>query len=268
MIKTKIDWADSTWNPVTGCLHGCTYCYAAIMAHRFEGFYSPELGRNDKVIGGLLFDLEEPLKYKEKSGKIKNAPYPYGFAPTFHRYRLGDYEQKKGRTIFVVSMGDLFCEVIPDEWIKRVFDACAAAPQHRYLFLTKNPSRYIDLVEKSLLPAGDNYWYGTTVTNSADFIPPCRAQQLAALTGYNRFLSVEPLLGEIHGIALENLCKFGWVIVGAESGKNNDKVSPDREWVDAIQRVCEREKTPLFMKNSLIEIMGGNVKRQFPWEVR
>lgn len=37
MDKTKIEWCDSTWNPVTGCLHGCEYCYARQIAERFRG---------------------------------------------------------------------------------------------------------------------------------------------------------------------------------------------------------------------------------------
>ena len=31
MDKTKIDWADASWNPVTGCMHGCEYCYARMI---------------------------------------------------------------------------------------------------------------------------------------------------------------------------------------------------------------------------------------------
>lgn len=46
MNKTKIDWCDSTWNPVTGCLHGCEYCYARDIAHRFGGWnYTPGMVR-------------------------------------------------------------------------------------------------------------------------------------------------------------------------------------------------------------------------------
>jgi len=48
--KTKIDWCDSTWNPVTGCLHGCEYCYARKIAQRFEGWNSLE---NKESVSGL-----------------------------------------------------------------------------------------------------------------------------------------------------------------------------------------------------------------------
>ena len=36
MNKTKIDWATMSWNPVTGCRHGCPYCYARRTATRFN----------------------------------------------------------------------------------------------------------------------------------------------------------------------------------------------------------------------------------------
>lgn len=135
MEKTKIDWADSTWNPVTGCLHGCEYCYARNQTHRF--------GAGWETASGNYPVLDEPMYGQRigKDGKIETRKevYPYNFTPTFHRYRLKDYIGKKGRNIFVCSMADLFGEWVSDEWIKEVFAACEKAPQHNYLFLTKNP---------------------------------------------------------------------------------------------------------------------------------
>ena len=125
MEKTKIDWADSTWNPVTGCLHGCEYCYAKRIARRF----------GDKAAEGVTI--------RNQYIKLKDEPYPYGFDPTFHRYRLDRPKiWTKARNIFVCSMADLFGEWVPDEWINTVFAACLEAPQHNYLFLTKNPGQY------------------------------------------------------------------------------------------------------------------------------
>lgn len=142
MDKTKIDWCDSTWNPVTGCQHNCEYCYARGIASRFGGHWDKNnlrhLGEN-----GNIHVLEEPM-CKHTTGKNRDcpvhniqAPYPYGFDPTLHKYRLDDYRDKKGRNIFVCSMADLFGEWVPDSWIYEVFEACDKAPQHNYLFLTK-----------------------------------------------------------------------------------------------------------------------------------
>ena len=123
MNKTKIDWAEMSWNPVTGCRHGCPYCYARRTAHRFDA------GMEDSAAVGGLHVLES---------KIKATPYPYGFEPTMHRYRLNQPErQEEPQTVFVCSMADLFGRWVPTSWIVEVLDACQRAPQHRYLFLRK-----------------------------------------------------------------------------------------------------------------------------------
>ena len=151
MNETKIDWAEMSWNPVTGCRHGCPYCYARRTAHRFDA------GLEDSAAVGVLHVLEE---------RIKGTPYPYGFEPTMHRYRLNQPErQEEPQTVFVCSMADLFGRWVPTSWIVEVLDACRRAPQHRYLFLTKNPARYLELDHMALLPHESNFWYGSTVAN-------------------------------------------------------------------------------------------------------
>lgn len=134
--KTKIDWADATWNPVTGCYHNCQYCYARGIATRFAGFM-PDENPDTLVFGrdGTIIELDSMQAKMQKNGKIIPAPYPMGFTPTLHKYRFDDPQMwENPRTIFVGSMADMFGDWVPDEWIKEVFDACAKAPQHRYLF--------------------------------------------------------------------------------------------------------------------------------------
>jgi protein gp37 len=123
MDNTKIDWADMSWNPVTGCLHGCEYCYARRMAERFGG--ASETHCNESVgtecqwvteATGRIHELDCPV-YDVDRGH--NAPCPYEFDPTFYRYRLGEPARKKRpRNIFVCSRADLFGEWVPDEWIQ------------------------------------------------------------------------------------------------------------------------------------------------------
>lgn len=240
MDKTKIDWCDSTWNPVTGCLHGCRYCYARGIANRFSG--GGEKWSDDK-----LFVLDDKI-YAEESEKAE--PYPYGFMPTLHRYRMDEYTNKKGRNIFVCSMADLFGKWVPDTWIQEVFDACAKAPQHNYLFLTKNPGRYIELINKNMMPAGANMWYGYSVTQKEDpywWNPD-----------YNIFASAEPLLEPID---VPN-CK--WLIVGAETGHRKDKVVPKQDWIESLVKECRENNIPIFMKSSLKEIWKSSLIQQFP----
>ena len=130
--KTKIDWCESTWNPVTGCLHGCEYCYARKIAERFGGAsetHNNECCNECQWITegtGEIHSLNEPI-FDFDNGR--NAPFPFDFDPTFHRYKLDEPQRwKKPRNIFVCSMADLFGAWVPDEWIRQVFEACDAAP--------------------------------------------------------------------------------------------------------------------------------------------
>ncbi len=256
MNKTKIEWCDSTWNPVTGCYHNCEYCYARGIANRFAGF-DPDENPNDFRYRrhGTLLELEGMQARRQKNGKVVPAIYPLGFTPTLHRYRLDELQRwTKPRTIFVCSMADLFGDWVPDDWIYEVFAACKKAPQHRYLFLTKNPKRYEELDYSEMLPEKDNMWYGITVTNNN--------MPYIASYNYNTFLSVEPLLEAVD----LNLEATKWIIIGAETGSRKDKVIPKKEWVDNICKTADLTHTPVFMKDSLIPIVGEqNMRHEFPW---
>ncbi len=265
--KTKIDWCDSSWNPVTGCLHECEYCYARGIAERFAGF-APEENGNWNTIqyrknGPRIAVLNGMQARRQKDGKVVPAIYPFGFMPTLHRYRLDDPQHwKKPRTIFVCSMADLFGEWVPDEWIREVFKACEDAPQHRYLFLTKNPQRYNDLMAARKLPEHRNFWYGGTRTG----IDTAREHE-AAMTA-NTFLSIEPLLAPMEPAVLNAIEMWRWVIVGAETGNRKNKIVPEKKWVDDIAATCREAGVPLFMKESLRHIMGDDFMQKFPWEAR
>lgn len=277
--KTKIDWCDSTWNPVTGCLHGCEYCYARRIAERFSA--------EEKCltfVGDTKFlspyELEQPAEYKGKK-----EPYPFGFSPTLHRYRLDEPKKwEKPRTIFVCSMADLFGEWVPDAWIQEVFEACEAAPQHRYLFLTKNPGRYSGLTRAGIMPHGENFWFGATfdhsnwpgkdgahritgrpvtfalngkmVNDAGDFYYPLYPKK-------NRFVSFEPLLYDIGA----HIGSTGaqWHIIGAETGNHKGKVAVRREWVEHIVNYSDKNRIPVFMKESLRGLMGDDFRQEFPW---
>ena len=145
MLKTKIDWCDSTWNPVTGCRHNCEYCYARGIVKRFGKMMPEQSG----------FGLENPGLHILDAPIVHN-PYPYLFEPTFHAYRLNEFvAKKKSRNIFVGSMTDLFGNWVPDKWIEDVLASCAKAPHHNYLFLTKNVKRY----KEYGVPEEDYLWY-------------------------------------------------------------------------------------------------------------
>ncbi|MCM1218825.1 MAG: phage Gp37/Gp68 family protein [Lachnospiraceae bacterium] len=267
--KTKIDWCDSTWNPVTGCRHGCEYCYARGIANRFRDRKRHEINE-DNVIFIHHFD-GTPTNYELNKqcyyDKIDDldriptsikAPYPYGFAPTFHRYRLNDYIEKKGRNIFVCSMADLFGAWVPLEWQREVFAACRKAPQHNYIFLTKNPGMYAVLDKQGELPTDSNMWFGTSVTTPDDPFP------YNGKAKHNLFLSMEPLLADFGVGQGEALKGIGWVIIGAETGRRKGKIVPEKSWVDNIVEQCKALNIPVFMKESLRALYGDNLLREFP----
>lgn len=118
--KTKIDWCDSTWNPVTGCLHGCAYCYARRIAERFGGYPSDEKLHE--------FNVRQMVRHRNDDGEWNRwykCAYPFSFAPTLHRYKLEEPRHwKKQRTIFVCSMADLFGEWVPDMFLPVAREGC------------------------------------------------------------------------------------------------------------------------------------------------
>lgn len=262
--KTKIDWCDSTWNPVTGCLHGCEYCYAKRIARRFGWTNEYQYLGADRAI----HELKEPVY---DFGKERNVPYPFAFEPTFHRYRLGEpVRWTRPRTIFVCSMADLFGDWVPDEWIQEVFKACDAAPWHRYLFLTKNHGRYMELYEKGIMPVGIkafNKWFGCTITKPTDqyFFNNLYGNG----TDHNGFLSIEPISADFDAGQLDkDETGVKWVIIGAETGNRKAKIIPKREWVEHVVQTCDASGIPVFMKESLRGLMVDDFRQEFPWEAR
>ena len=244
MKKTKIEWCDSTWNPVTGCLHKCEYCYARRIAKRF-GFHTHEPEISERVL------IEMPV-----SGGRK-VPYPFDFEPTLHRYKMDEPQGiKTPQNIFVCSMADLFGGWVPDEWIEQVFEACEKAPQHRYMFLTKNPQRYIDLEKAGRLPKRDNMWYGSTITDGDT--------PYFFYDKVNTFVSIEPILGHF---APHHKLTADWAIMGAMTGPGSKGKQPSQQEVDNILRSAGAAGVPVFMKDSLIPIVGEeSMRREFPWD--
>lgn len=137
-----------------------------------------------------------------------------------------------GNNIFVGAMADVFGEWVPDEWIEEIFNVCLEHAEHNYLFLTKNPERYMKLANAGKLPQQDNFWYGTTVTR------PDQEYAWFESGTYNWFLSIEPIL--------EDFGKFGatvktappWIIVGAQTGRSKNKVIPEFEWIKNLVAYC------------------------------
>ena len=211
-MKSKIEWTETTWNPVTGCTKvsdGCKNCYAEAFAFRLQGM-----------------GVE---KYKD------------GFEVKLHPGTLNDpFKWKKSRIVFVNSMGDLFHEKVPEEFIIKVFNVMKDNPHHIFQVLTKRAERLEELEQKGILEWADNIWMGVTVENAKVL---SRIDNLRSTSAKVKFLSCEPLLSSLKKMDLKNI---DWVIAGGESGKNSRPVK--KNWVEEIKEKCIETETAFFFK--------------------
>ena len=165
--------------------------------------------------------------------------YQNGFVVTCHPQMLDMPKRwKKPRLIFVNSMGDLFHEQVPLEFVQQCFAVISDTPQHTYQLLTKRSERLAEFADA--LDWSMNLWMGVTVESQAEVK---RIADLRRVPAAIRFLSIEPLLGPIEELDLSGI---HWVIVGGESGP---KARPMKEeWVMAIRDRCLQEDVPFFFK--------------------
>lgn len=260
MNRSKIEWCDHTWNPVTGCRHNCSYCYARRMTARFAGdIRLNKMAKKDYTRvsaadkGEDLYVLDVPMLNETGNQLV----YPFGFEPTLHKYRM-DYpgKLKMGNNIFVGAMADVFGNWVPDEWIREIFDTCRKHSIHNYLFLTKNPERYERIDSAGILPSEKNMWYGSTLSRPED--------KCFISNTHNTFWSIEPIFAPFR---LWEKDEFSpdWIIIGAETGRQKKRVIPQKEWIEDIAEWCEKSKIPVFMKDSLISVVGpDNMRREYP----
>jgi protein gp37 len=256
MQYTKIEWAEYTYNLITGCEYDCEYCYAKRLVKAQSGNIRRHLAMKDAYteIDGC-YDLSSPIR--DETGRI--VEYPFGTAPTLHRYKADDYRPvRESRRVLVNAISDGFGDSIPDDWIRFVFETCAATPQHYYLFLTRNPKRY-GIVD---LPGGKHYWYGVTITRNREL------EKIDLLpAGRKKFINFEPLMENIF-LSPEDLKGIDWITIGAQSGRVKNKVVPKPEWIESILTLAKQMEIPVFMRENLNAIVGEEgMEREYPEEL-
>ncbi len=212
---SKIEWTDSTWNPVRGCIKvspGCKHCYAEAFAERFRG--------------------------------VKGHPYEQGFGLRLVPEKLTEpLLWPAPRMVFVNSMSDLFQEGVPDDYVVAVATVMQSANWHTYQILTKRSTRMAELLttKLSFVANSRHIWRGVSVENRKHGLP--RIEHLRRAPAAVRFLSVEPLLEDLGAVNLDGI---DWVIVGGESGPGARKMDP--RWVKEILIQCTRARVPFFFK--------------------
>jgi len=232
---TQIDWADRVWNPVTGCTKvsaGCAHCYAERMSKRLRGRCG--------------YPADDPFKV------------------TLHAERLEEpLHWRKPSRVFVCSMGDLFHEDVPDEFICNVFHVISMATEHIFLILTKRPERLLEYIEGSQVGAFlffDNVWFGVSVEDQATADE--RIPLLLQTPAEKRFVSYEPALGPVdfkqathrdiakrqreRSITYLKAVRLDWLIMGGESGPGARPMHPD--WARSARDQCQAAGVPFFFK--------------------
>lgn len=228
--KSNIEWTQSTWNPVRGCTRvseGCKFCYAERIAARFS---------------------RQGLAYEGLAKMTKAGPRWENKVKCFEELLNVPLKWKKPQLIFVNSMSDLFHEDVPLDFILKVFDTMREAKQHHFQVLTKRSKQLVELNPELNWP--DNVWMGVSVENQ-DYT--FRIDDLIETDAHVKFLSLEPLIGELPNLDLEHI---DWVIVGGESGPGARPMQ--KEWVLDIRDQCQRASVPFFFK----QWGGRNKKRE------
>jgi len=209
-MSTAIRWTNETWNPATGCSKvsaGCRHCYAEQISLRFRHSSRPWAAR---------FAEENLVLHPDRLAK------PFSW--------------RTPKRVFVNSMSDLFHELVPDEYIARVFEVMVQLPQHTFQVLTKRSQRAAEWPG----PWPENIWMGVSVEHKRVL---GRVDDLRRCGAATKFLSAEPLLGPLCGLSLDGI---DWVIVGGESGPHHRPMEHD--WARAIRDLCVDAGKAFFFK--------------------
>ena len=203
MKKTKIEWADVVWNPVTGCTkisEGCRNCYAEGIARRFWG--------------------------ERKFTDVRCHP---------ERLAEADKFGKTPQRVFVNSMSDLFHPDVTMGFVCDVITEMIVHPTHTFMVLTKRPDQMLDVMRyygASLIQDARNIWWGVSAENQAtadERIPLLLKAPVAV-----RFVSCEPLLGRVDLVKCFEPTDWDW----SELNAADDEREPE-EFVEECEAECD-----------------------------
>jgi protein gp37 len=266
--NSSIEWTDHTFNPWVGCTKvsdGCKNCYAEEMMAKRWG--KVQWGVNGQRVRTSEANWKKPLQWNRKAEML-------GI-----RYK-----------VFCASLADVFenkadqqAEI--DQWRGQLFDMIRDTPNLDWLLLTKRPELVNETIERVTGATSDvfflqnkNVWLGTSVENQEQ--ADIRIPELLTIPAAVRFLSMEPLLGEVdlhsgdwgaiggqfchkcgefswykddgnacpkcHKPAMTTHAQIDWVIVGGESGHNARPMH--LAWARGVRDQCVSAGVPFLFK--------------------
>ena len=216
-FNSKIEWTTHTFNPWWGCTKvsdGCKFCYAELLSNRY-GHDVWGAGKQRRLLSDTHW--QQPLQWNVRA-EAEGI-----------RYR-----------VFCASMADVFEENAPLGEVNRLWQIIRQTPMLDWQLLTKRPERIANRLPDDWGPGYRNVWLGTSVEDEKVID---RIDHLVEVPAVVHFLSLEPLIGPLSNLPLENI---QWVIVGGESGPRARPVAED--WVLDIRRQCRAAEVPFFFK--------------------
>lgn len=174
-MKTRMFEVDGkrvkTLNCLTGCKYNCSYCFARKLVET---------------------KLKDAPKYKD-----------CGFDPAIHPKELIK-SLGKNKIYFVVDMGDMWGEWNDDDLIQLVLNKCKNADKsNTFMFLTKNPQRYVVYFDENPEDYQDNFILGATIETTKDELglkyseapnESHRYYYMKRLKDFRKFISIEPIM--------------------------------------------------------------------------
>lgn len=212
--KKMFDLVTETWNPITGCLHNCVYCWARRLA---------------------LTKLRMLPRYRD------------GFVPRFNENEL-KRGFKPDTMVFCCDMGDIFSPGVRDEWVYKVLEHIAKYPKTLFLLLTKNPERYKDFL--SVMPR--NVILGATIETDNDELylqhkisqaplPSQRIKAMKQLQWNLKMVSIEPIL-DFTDRFVDEIVSINPILVyiGYDNYNNRLPEPPQRKTLSLIRELQKR----------------------------
>ncbi len=265
MNKTGIEWVRNpdgsqgySWNPITGCLDSCTYCFARRLAHgRLRTQYLANNNLPSDNEPNHKEHCANPFYPRFWPERLKELPKAKSWTDEGGRTRVIRRSDTASKGIFVCNMCEFFGDWVPANWQSEVFKVIRANYQHRFYFLTKQPW---NLAKWSPFP--DNCWIGVTICNKEmayrgwwHYFNLVRAKL--------KFISFEPLLEDVMAMPLNEQVtqKPDWVIIGSQTKPYNP---PKIEWVEAIVETADEVGVPVFLKDNLKPLLGNNLRQELP----